>query len=126
MQIHTSRQAGGIASAAIRSHTSGSSMWPPSGSRYSNPRPHRRRVIPGVAQSDRRSRGIAALSSLSCVARGVSLGERRAFLDCDRAVLHRSLLTDRRQDHGAASVCVREIGTEEARMSGDEHGVGHR
>src|SRR6478672_3950075 len=57
MQIHTSRHAGGIASAAIRSSTSGSSIRSPSGPRYSKPRPRRRRLTPGAAQLDRRSLG---------------------------------------------------------------------
>src|ERR1700684_603031 len=59
MQIHTSRQAGGIASSWMRSTTSGSSMRPPAGSRYSKTRPLPRRTIPGAAQLDLRSRGTA-------------------------------------------------------------------
>jgi pimeloyl-ACP methyl ester carboxylesterase len=44
----------------MRSDTSGSSTRPPPGSRYSNPRPRRRREIPGVAQLLLRRRPLRA------------------------------------------------------------------
>ena len=53
----TRPDAGGIASVAIRSSTSGSSIRSPSGPRYSKPRPRRRRLTPGAAQLERRSLG---------------------------------------------------------------------
>src|SRR5947208_2870261 len=52
-QIHTSSQAGGIASRSMRSSASGSSIRSPPGSRYSNPRPRRRRLIPGRRPGNR-------------------------------------------------------------------------
>src|SRR5207248_5974111 len=55
-QIHTSFHAGGIASARMRSSVSASSTRPPAASTYSNPRPRRRRLIPGRLQSARRRR----------------------------------------------------------------------
>src|SRR4051794_3505542 len=59
-QIHTSFQAGGIASEAIRARISSSSTRRPSSSRYSKPLPRRWRRMPGELGSDRRSRGTAA------------------------------------------------------------------
>src|SRR5436190_756832 len=48
-QIHTSVQAGGMASERTRSRTSGSVTRTPSGSRYTKPRPFRLRSSPGAA-----------------------------------------------------------------------------
>src|SRR6266581_4227424 len=57
-QIHTSVHAGGMARARIRPRTSESVTRTPSGSRYTNPRPFRRRSSPAAAGSDRLSLGM--------------------------------------------------------------------
>src|SRR5436305_6468058 len=50
-QIHTSVQAGGMANARMRSRVSGSSTLAPlAESKYANPRPQRRRWMPGAEQ----------------------------------------------------------------------------
>ena len=59
-QIHTSFQAGGIASVRTRSRISESSIGAPSSSTYENPRPRRTRRSPGPAQSERRRRRLCA------------------------------------------------------------------
>jgi hypothetical protein len=61
-QIHTSVQAGGMTSARIRARTSGSVTRVPCGSRYTKPRPLRRRRSPGAAGSDRLSLGMTTVA----------------------------------------------------------------
>src|SRR5436305_1459071 len=95
-QIHTSRQAGGIASAAIRAITSGFSIRSPASSRYSKPRPRRRRVIPGPEQSTRFSRGMTAegarvRSRLNLAGHREQLAEDRGRRCGDDARAHRQL-----------------------------------
>src|SRR5438128_897097 len=62
-QIQTSRQAGGMASARMRSIAGPVSIRSPLWSRYLNPRPHRTRRIPGAEQSALRSLGIPPVDS---------------------------------------------------------------
>jgi hypothetical protein len=50
-QIQTCSQAGGITSALILASAAGSRTGAADGEKYLNPRPHRRRLIPGPAGS---------------------------------------------------------------------------
>jgi Protein of unknown function (DUF4235) len=60
-QIHTSSQAGGIASSRIRSSVSESSTRTPSASTYVKPLPRRAREMPAAEQSARFSRGLRGI-----------------------------------------------------------------
>src|SRR6185437_3776785 len=59
-QIHTSCQAGGMTSDLIRASVAGSFTGADDGRRYRNPRPQRRRLIPGSEGSLRDSSPAAA------------------------------------------------------------------
>src|SRR5690349_4137845 len=76
--IQTSFQAGGIASATMRSRCSSSVILARSRSRYTKPRPARRRVQPGASMRTRRSLAMPDSVTCGCAERASAAARLRA------------------------------------------------
>src|SRR4051812_9493174 len=117
-QIHTSRQAGGIASVAMRARTSSSSTRRPSSSRYSKTLPRRRRWMPGEEGSTRLRRGTDGVYPGPWPGgSALGLGLRLLGAGAVRGRLRRALLR-------LAGLGVLALDRGEARLQGG-HEVGH-